>query len=238
MALIYLRKALQQLGVPFSMEDEEKFERYRRLLLEWNEKVNLTAVVDPIQFEIKHFVDSVLISNTPQMKESIHICDMGTGAGFPGIPLAILFPEKRFYLMDSLNKRIRILEQISGELDLVNISLYHGRAEELGRKEEHREKYDLCLSRAVADLSALSEYCLPLVKVGGWFAPYKTLDRNDELKKAERAIELLGGRLEGSTPFELEGIQLNHQILWIRKERNTLPKYPRKAGTPAKNPLK
>lgn len=238
MALIYLRKALDQLEVPFSRENEEKFEMFRRLVLEWNQKVNLTAITDPNQFELKHFVDSILISGEAPMKESSNICDVGTGAGFPGIPLAILFSEKNFCLIDSLQKRLRIVEEICKELNLNNVTLCHGRAEELGRQAKHREQYDLCVSRAVADLSILAEYCIPLVKVGGRFASYKTVDRSDELLRAEPAITLLGGRLEEATPFKLDGMELNHQIIWIKKEVKTLPKYPRKAGTPAKNPLK
>lgn len=238
MALVYLRKALEQIEVPLSVEEEEKFEAYRDLILEWNQKVNLTAITDPISFEIKHFVDSVLISGVDQMRKSTHICDMGTGAGFPGIPLAILHPEKKFCLMDSLNKRLRILDQVSSELGLTNVSFCHGRAEELGRQKEHREQYDLCVSRAVADLSVLAEYCLPLVKIGGWFASYKTLDRTEEITNAKRAIALLGGSLEWSNSIKIEGIEWNHQILWMQKKYKTLPKYPRKAGTPAKDPLK
>ncbi len=238
MALIQLERAMKTMGIPYEKGMLEQFEEYRREILSWNEKVNLTAITDWEEFEIKHFVDSILCGTSDWFLRAETIADIGTGAGFPGIPLAILFPKKQFYLMDSLRKRIRILEEICRKISLENVHLYHGRAEELANQKEHREKYDLCVSRAVADLAVLSEYCLPFVKVGGCFAAYKSTDGEEERKRAEKAIELLGGRSVGSTPFELEGIELKHQILWIEKVKKTLAKYPRKAGTPAKDPLK
>lgn len=238
MALKQLERALQAMEIQYDEKMLEQLEVYRKEILSWNEKVNLTAITDPEEFEVKHFVDSILCGSSRWFLNAETVVDIGTGAGFPGVPLAILFPSKKFYLMDSLRKRIRILEEVCQKISLENVHLYHGRAEELANQKEHREQYDLCVSRAVADLAVLSEYCLPFVKVGGCFAAYKSLDGEEELKRAEKAIEILGGRSAGATPFDLDGIELKHQILWIEKVRKTLTKYPRKAGTPAKDPLK
>ncbi|MDD3169700.1 MAG: 16S rRNA (guanine(527)-N(7))-methyltransferase RsmG, partial [Eubacteriales bacterium] len=183
-------------------------------------------------------VESVAICGTPQMNEADSIIDVGTGAGFPGIPLAILYPDKRFLLMDSLNKRIRIISEISQEIGLRNVSFRHGRAEELAQSAEFREQYDLCVSRAVANLAVLSEYCLPFVKVGGWFAAFKTGKIEEELRESQHAIVLLGGKLEENKSLYIKGYDLDHRILLIKKVKKTLAKYPRKAGTPAKEPLK
>ncbi|MDD2190897.1 MAG: 16S rRNA (guanine(527)-N(7))-methyltransferase RsmG, partial [Eubacteriales bacterium] len=190
------------------------------------------------EFEIKHFVDSIAICSLPQINKAKKIIDVGTGAGFPGIPLAILYPEKKFLLMDSLNKRLKIIDEISREIGLTNVTFYHARAEELAQKHEYREQFDLCVSRAVANLAVLSEYCLPFVKVDGWFAAYKSIVIEDELNTSQEAIKLLGGRLKGNHIINIEGYELNHQILLIKKINKTPSKYPRKAGTPAKEPLK
>ena len=239
----YLESLLTRFGLPCGKEILEQFEQYRKRILEWNESVNLTAVKDEDSFEIKHFADSLMICESPRMRRARRVIDVGTGAGFPGIPLAIVFPEIEFTLMDSLGKRMKIVEQTAAEIGLKNVEVIHARAEELGRNKEYREQYDLCVSRAVANLSVLSEYCLPLVKVGGWFAPYKTAAAEDEIREGTRAVEKLGGRLlEERIHFDLEEIgdggKLEHTILWIEKKTNTLAKYPRKAGTPAKDPLK
>ena len=233
-----LTDALTDMGVSYDDEMLRKFRKYMELILEWNEKVNLTAITDQEEFIKKHYVDSVAICAFSQMKEAKTVIDVGTGAGFPGVPLAILHPEKEFLLMDSLNKRIKIIDGISQEIGLKNVSFRHGRAEELAQNKEYREQFDLCVSRAVANLAVLSEYCLPFVKVGGWFAPYKTGAIDAELNESRRAISLLGGRLEGNEQLNIKGYDLDHRILLIRKVGKTLAKYPRKAGTPAKEPLK
>ena len=233
-----LAKALELLGVSYQKDTLEKFQRYMELVLEWNEKVNLTSITDAEGFEMKHFVDSVAICGFSQIQEARKVIDVGTGAGFPGIPLAILYPEKEFLLVDSLKKRIKIVDEISREIGLANVAFCHGRAEDLAQKEEYRERFDLCVSRAVANLAVLSEYCIPFVKVGGWFAAYKSGGIEEELKTSLHAIEQLGGHLEENHSIKIEGYELNHQILLIKKIKKTRSKYPRKAGTPAKEPLK
>lgn len=233
-----LTDALEDMGIGYDQEMLDKFQRYMELILEWNEKVNLTSITDREEFIKKHYVDSVAICGFPQMKEAQRIIDVGTGAGFPGVPLAILFPEKEFVLMDSLNKRLKIIQELTEAIGIRNIKLCHSRAEDLGRNKEYRERFDLCVSRAVANLAVLSEYCLPLVKVGGWFAPYKSGTVEEELRESLRAIELLGAQLEENSLLSIKGYDLDHRILFIRKVKKTLSKYPRKAGTPAKEPLK
>jgi 16S rRNA (guanine527-N7)-methyltransferase len=208
------------------------------LILEWNEKVNLTSITDEDEFIKKHYLDSIAICGFSQIEEAQTVIDVGTGAGFPGIPLAILHPDKKFLLMDSLNKRIKIISELSQEIGLRNVTFCHGRAEELAQNKEYREQFDLCVSRAVAHLAVLSEYCLPFVKVGGWFAPYKTGAIDEELNESRRAISMLGGRLEENQQLNIKGYDLDHRILFVKKVGKTLAKYPRKAGTPAKEPLK
>jgi 16S rRNA (guanine527-N7)-methyltransferase len=233
-----LADALEDMGVGYDQEMLEKFRRYMELILEWNEKVNLTSITDREEFIKKHYIDSVAICTFPQMREAKRIIDVGTGAGFPGVPLAILFPEKEFVLVDSLNKKLKIIQELAETIGIRNIKLCHSRAEDLGQNKEYREQFDLCLSRAVANLAVLSEYCIPLVKVGGWFAPYKSGTIEEERKESLRAIELLGARFEENGLLSIKGYDLNHRILLIRKVKKTLSKYPRKAGTPAKEPLK
>jgi 16S rRNA (guanine527-N7)-methyltransferase len=230
--------ALDDLGIKYNEEMIRKFQNYMERILEWNEKVNLTSITDRQEFIKKHYIDSVALCAFPQMQEAKSIIDVGTGAGFPGIPLAILYPEKKFLLMDSLNKRIRIIEELSKEIGIDNVEFRHGRAEELAREQAYRDHFDLCVSRAVANLAVLSEYCLPFVKPGGWFAPYKTGSIDDELKEGLRAIGILGGKLEDNKPLSIKGFDLDHRILFIKKMNKTPAKYPRKAGTPAKEPLK
>lgn len=239
-----LEAALKRMDLPCGPEVLEKFETYRRRVLEWNEAVNLTAIKDPVEFEVKHFIDSLVICEDGRMRNASRIMDVGTGAGFPGIPLAIVFPEKRFTLMDSLGKRMKIVRELSDEIGLNHVEILHARAEELARKKEYREQYDLCVSRAVANLAVLSEYCIPFVKPGGWFAPYKTSAAEAEIREAGKAVKLLGGELKDKTTFsdsreiKANGESLEHMIVWIEKKCQTVAKYPRKAGTPAKDPLK
>lgn len=233
-----LIEALEDMNLAYHEDMLRQFQKYMELILEWNDKVNLTSITQPEEFIKKHYIDSIAICSFPQMKEAQSIIDVGTGAGFPGIPLAILYPEKKFLLMDSLNKRVKIIEELSREIGLRNVTFHHDRAEELAQNKNYREQFDLCVSRAVANLAVLSEYCLPFVRVDGWFAAYKTVAAEVELKESLRAIELLGGRLEENKQLNIKGYDLDHRILLIKKVKKTLSKYPRKAGTPAKEPLK
>lgn len=233
-----LSEALTDMGLFHDDTMIRKFRRYMELILEWNEKINLTSIKDEEEFIKKHYVDSAAICSFTQMKAARSVIDVGTGAGFPGIPLAILNPDKKFLLMDSLNKRIKVIDEISREIGLENVTFRHGRAEEMAQSKEYREKFDLCVSRAVANLAVLSEYCLPFVRVGGWFAPYKTGTIDQELKESRRAIKILGGSLEENKQLNIKGYDLDHRILFIKKIDRTPAKYPRKVGMPAKEPLK
>ncbi len=239
----------------------DKFIKYREQVLAWNEKLNMTAITDEDEFEQKHFLDSVAIYNFEEMKSAEKIVDIGTGAGFPGVPLAILFPEKEFVLVDSLKKRLLAIDDMVAQIGIKNVCTIHTRAEDLGRNKEHREKYDLCVSRAVANLATLSEYCLPLVKAGGVFLAYKGEKAKDELSVSKEAIRRLGGKIKGDISEKKEeknakmekistkraGVEeigeineianFNHQIVRILKVEKTPKAYPRKAGVPAKSPL-
>jgi len=232
-----LMRAMKELNIKYDEGIIQQFETDRKLVLEWNKKVNLTAIREPEAFEIKHFVDSLLCCVYPAFQRGKRIIDIGTGAGFPGIPLAICFPQKEFVLVDSLNKRIKILNEIIEALGLSNVTAINGRAEDLARMEQHREQYDICLARAVANLTVLAEYCMPFVKVGGSFGAYKARNTEEEIHGSHRALQLLGGRLETKTTVPLDGVALEHEILWIIKTKPIPAKFPRKAGIPEKAPL-
>lgn len=233
-----LKAALTQLNIPADDTVIEKFQQYRIRLLEWNKMVNMTAVTDPTDFVKKHYVDSLLCVESEAFQKAKRVVDVGTGGGFPGVPLAIVAPEKEFVLMDSLLKRLKIVETLCREIGITNVRIVHGRAETLGRDREYREQFDLCVSRAVADTAILSEYCLPLVKSGGYFLAYKGSAIEEELERSTRAIFLLGGQVETIKAPQLDGFDLDHQLLFVKKKRPTPLKYPRKAGTPSKTPLK
>ena len=218
-------------------EQKLKLEKYMEGILSWNEKVNLTNITDPAEFRIKHNADSLMCVDFPEFQSAKNIIDVGTGGGFPGIPLAVYAPDKHFTLLDSLNKRLRIIDELAGGLDITNITLVHGRAEDVARNREHREKYDLCVSRAVSNLATLSEYCLPFIKVGGYLLAYKGPGADQEVKDAEKALKTLGGSLVDIRETTMEEYGLDHRILVIEKVRNTPKVYPRKAGTPLKEPL-
>ena len=235
-----LKSGLQQLGIPFTDPLLQSFEEYMKTVLFWNQKVNLTAITDPEEFVVKHFLDSLAICGDPAIEKADHILDMGTGGGFPGIPLALIYPDKRFLLVDSLKKRIAFLQEVTEHLGLSNVTAIQGRAEDLAKNPAYREKFDLCVSRAVAKLSVLSEYCLPFVKVGGVFAAYKTA--GEDLSLGEQAVEIMGGQIERTASFpsfsdDLTEFQLDHKIVFIQKSKQTPKKYPRKAGMPTKLPL-
>ena len=219
-------------------EQNSILEKYMEGILAWNEKVNLTNITDPAEFRIKHNADSLMCVDFPEFLEAETVIDVGTGGGFPGIPLAVYAPEKQFTLLDSLNKRLKIIDELAGELGIKNINLVHGRAEDAARAKEHREKYDLCVSRAVSNLATLSEYCLPFIKVGGYLLAYKGPGAEEEVKEAAKALKTLGGSLVDIRETSMEEYGLDHRILVIKKVRNTPKAYPRKAGTPLKEPLK
>jgi 16S rRNA (guanine527-N7)-methyltransferase len=232
-----LKSTMQRIGIEASQDQLDKFALYREMVLEWNKKVNLTAIVDPLDFEIKHLADSLTACQYHGFINAKSIIDVGSGAGFPGLPMAICYPHKQFVLIDSLRKRVNILVEIIDALQIKNTLALHGRAEDLARDSSHRERYDLCASRAVANLAVLSEYCIPFVRKGGYFAAYKTLNSLEELEAGKKAIRVLGGRYVDTTSFAVSSALSNHQIYWIEKIASTPKIYPRKAGIPSKNPI-
>lgn len=205
---------------------------YMEGILEWNEKVNLTAIKDEEEFVVRHYADSLAVLELDELRGAEEIIDIGTGGGFPGVPLAIMCPEKKFVLLDSLEKRLKIIEGLAGELGINNIETLHSRAEDAGRDPKYREHFDLCVSRAVADLSVLSEYCLPFVKPKGSFVAYKSKEISEEISGAEKAISILGGKIE-----RIEKTSTDQSLVLIAKLKNTPTKYPRKAGDPKRKPL-
>ena len=216
-------------------DNAKKFAKYMELLIEWNKKINLTAITDEEGILVKHFLDSISI--TSLIDEKSKIIDVGTGAGFPGLPLKIVNNDLNITLVDSLNKRINFLNEVKKELKLSNIEIIHARAEDIGIDAKYREKYDFVVSRAVAELRILVEYLLPLVKVGGRVIAMKGPNIEEEIKSAENAINVLGGRIEKIHNFKLGDTDNNRTIIVINKIKNTENKYPRKAGIPRKNPL-
>lgn len=225
---------LNEYGIDVTDNMLDQFNRYYELLIEWNEKMNLTGITDYEEVLMKHFLDSVSIIKAVDMKNINSLIDIGTGAGFPGIPIKIVFPHIKVTLLDSLQKRIGFLNTVIEELGLVNIDTIHGRAEDFA-KNVLREKYDLCVSRAVANLSTLSELCIPFVKVNGFFVSYKSDKSSEEIDNAKNAIKLLGGTILDTISFSID--DNGRTLVVIKKSNITSKKYPRKAGTPAKDPL-
>lgn len=232
-----LKKEASEFGIGLDENQLQRFALFYDRLSEKNKVMNLTAITEPGDVVIKHFLDSLSIVKSIDMKNISTIIDMGTGAGFPGIPLRIAFPEIDYTLIDSLNKRLCFIQDFIDECNLDHIRTVHGRAEDLARDRKYRERYDLCVSRAVANLSVLAEYCLPFVKKGGCFAAYKTEQVEKEAADAGHALKLLGGEIERTEHFTLGPEKLPRAIIVIRKVRETPGKYPRKAGTPQKEPL-
>lgn len=224
------------INIDFSVEQLEKFYRYMELLIEWNEKINLTAIIEPEEIILKHFIDSLTIYK--DLKKAKSFVDVGTGAGFPGIPIAILNNALKVTLVDSLNKRLIFLQEVIKELNLNNVELVHARAEEFGQNKKYREKFDIATSRAVANLATLSEYLIPLVKINGKCLCMKASDANEEISQAQKAIELLGGKITNVEEFNLPQSDIGRTIIIIDKIKMTPNKFPRKAGTPSKEPIK
>lgn len=231
-----LRTYLKKIDIELSKKQIEQFYTYMNLLLEWNEKINLTAITEPEEVILKHFVDSLTIS--AYIKKGSKLVDMGTGAGFPGIPLKILRDDIEITLVDSLNKRINFLNEVIKELELREISTVHARAEEFGQNKKYREKFDIATSRAVANLSTLSEYLVPLVKLEGKIICMKGSEVKEEVENAKNAIKILGGKIEKEESFNLPNSDMKRNLVIIKKIKNTPAKYPRKPGTPAKEPIK
>ncbi|TCL57273.1 16S rRNA m(7)G-527 methyltransferase [Kineothrix alysoides] len=249
---------LKEFGIQLSDLQKFQFMQYYELLVEWNSFMNLTAITDFDEVMKKHFIDSLsIVKAFDYMNENFDgksvfslndakckVIDIGTGAGFPGIPLKIAFPDIKVTLLDSLQKRVKFLDEVIGKLGLSGIDTLHGRAEDYAKPDKLnedktlREKYDLCVSRAVANLSTLSELCLPFVKKDGLFISYKSEKLTDELKEAGKAVSMLGGKIEGQVYFELPDSDINRNLLIIRKVKSTPAKFPRKAGLPAKEPIK
>lgn len=228
---------LNELGITLTDKQRQQFDKFYELLVEWNKVMNLTGITEYEEVNEKHFVDSLSIVKAIDMESVESVIDVGTGAGFPGIPLKIAFPHLKVVLLDSLNKRINFLNEVIAELGLTDIKTIHGRAEDYAKQTEYREKFDLCVSRAVANLSTLSEYCLPYVSVDGMFVPYKSGEIDEELENSKKAVKILGGKIENVVKFQLPGTEIGRSFVKIRKIANTNKKYPRKAGLPAKEPL-
>lgn len=232
-------KDLSALGITLSEKQIAQFMRYYELLIEWNSFMNLTGITEFEEVMKKHFVDSVsLIKAIDLSNQELSVIDIGTGAGFPGVPLKIAFPQLKVTLLDSLNKRIKFLDEVIAQLGLENIDTIHGRAEDFAKPDKLRETYDVCVSRAVANLATLSEFCLPFVKVGGCFVSYKSEKISDEAMEAKHAIFLLGGKVKEQVAFHLPESDIYRNLFVIEKMSATPKKYPRKAGLPAKEPLK
>ncbi len=226
---------IRKMNISLTEDQIEKFITYYEMLVEKNKVMNLTAITDFDEVFEKHFADSLSLAYAFDLNQEMSMIDLGTGAGFPGIPLKIVFPQLRMILADSLNKRILFLNEVIEKTGLNDVDTVHGRAEDLARKKEFRESFDLCVSRAVANLSTLTEYCLPFVKENGNFVSYKGADCDEEVEAAKSSVHLLGGRIKKVKKFEL-GTSRRAFVI-IEKKKPTPKKYPRKAGTPAKEPL-
>ena len=232
----YMSDKFEQVGFTFSDLQKRQFYTFYNMLIDKNKVMNLTGITEFTEVVEKHFLDSIYLNHVTDLDQPVKIIDLGTGAGFPGIPLKIAFPEIEITLVDSLNKRIHFIEEVIEELGLTSIYAVHARAEELARNLEYREKFDLCVSRAVANLSTLEEYCLPFVHIGGKFISYKSGEIEEEVQESKKACFLLGGKLKEVYKFDLE--ESKRSFVVVEKVKTTPKTYPRKAGTPSKMPLK
>lgn len=228
---------LKELGITLEQSQMDAFLQYYELLTEWNSFMNLTAITEFKEVCIKHFLDSLSLIKVMDCHQKLKVIDIGTGAGFPGIPLKIAFPELRITLLDSLGKRVKFLNEVIQKLDLKEIEAIHGRAEDYAKPTELRESFDICVSRAVANLATLSEYCLPYVKTGGHFISYKSEKIVEEKQQAQKAIAVLGGEIASQNEFMLPFSDIYRNLFVIKKIKKTPAKYPRKAGLPSKEPL-
>jgi 16S rRNA (guanine527-N7)-methyltransferase len=227
---------LKELGITLNDKQYQQFIDYYELLIERNSVMNLTAITELKEVVTKHFIDSLAIVKSIKLGNE-RLLDLGTGAGFPGIPLKIVYPELEIILLDSLSKRLVFLDDVIRQLGLEKIQTLHGRAEDYGRDSQYREQFDLCVSRAVAKLSSLSEYCLPYVKKGGYFISYKAGNIEEELISSKRAIKLLGAELQKVIDYQLPNTEMLRTLIVIKKNEQTPKNYPRSAGKPSKEPL-
>ena len=231
------KKDLSAMGVSLTEEQINQFLKYYELLVEWNGFMNLTAITEYDEVMKKHFVDSLSLIKTYDVSKKVSVIDVGTGAGFPGLALKIAYPNLQVTLLDSLNKRINFLNEVIAQLGLTGVDTVHGRAEDFAKPDKLRGKFDLCVSRAVANMATLSEYCLPFVKVGGEFISYKSEKITEEMNLANHAINLLGGKFDRSEEFHLPDSDIYRSLVVIKKVKDTPKKFPRKAGLPSKEPL-
>ncbi|MCR5736701.1 MAG: 16S rRNA (guanine(527)-N(7))-methyltransferase RsmG [Eubacterium sp.] len=228
---------LEELGISFSEKQINQFLLYYELLIEKNKVMNLTAITEFNEVIVKHFIDSLLVVKDFDLEKVETMIDVGTGAGFPGIPMKIMFPHMKIVLLDSLKKRLNFLDEVISELGLEDITTVHSRAEDIAKNKEYRERFDLCVSRAVANLSTLSEYCIPFVKKSGIFISYKSSTSDEEVKTAKKAISVLGGTIISKNTIELPCSDMERVFVNIEKVNETPKKFPRKAGLPSKEPI-
>lgn len=236
--IVLLKEGCHELGLQIEEKQCQQFMVYSNLLLEWNEKMNLTAITERNEIVLKHFIDSISLLKGIEKKEKISLIDVGTGAGFPGIPVKIMKPDWNVTLLDSLQKRIVFLNEVVTKLGLEQVECIHARAEDGGKNPKWREQYDYCVSRAVANLTVLCEYCLPFVKIGGYFVSLKGPDIEEELKGAEIAIKKLGGCVENILTIQIPHTNIRHSLIMIKKICQTPAQFPRKAGKVSKVPIK
>lgn len=232
-----LLESAQALGIALSEAQTDQFMQYLSLLLEWNEKMNLTAITDPVEVVQKHFIDCISVLPHLDLQGGETMIDVGTGAGFPGVPLKIANPALQVTLLDALQKRLTFLDTLTQSLDLSDVTLVHSRAEDGGQNPDLREQFDLCVSRAVANLAVLLEYCLPFVKVGGKLAALKGPDATQEIEQAQNALQIVGGKVTAVIPITIPHTDLQHQLVLVEKIAPTPQRYPRKAGKISKKPL-
>lgn len=230
-------KSLEKLNIHLNEKQMFQFMKYYEMLIETNKVMNLTAITEYDEVVDKHFIDSLSLIQAIDLNQPLKVIDVGTGAGFPGIPLKIAFPQLKIVLLDSLNKRINFLNRVIETLELTDVETIHGRAEDFGRNPQYREQFDLCVSRAVANLSTLSEYCVPFIQVGGHFIPYKSGKVQEELENSRRAVTLLGGHIADCLSYSLADTDMERTLVIIKKINPTKKAYPRKAGKPSKEPL-
>ncbi|MFL0250105.1 16S rRNA (guanine(527)-N(7))-methyltransferase RsmG [Clostridium neuense] len=233
-----IKMECENIGLQINEEKYSKFVKYKDLMKEWNEKVNLTAITDDREIIIKHFVDSIKAFEFKELNNSVKIIDVGTGAGLPGIPIKIINDSAEVLLLDSLQKRINFLNEVITQLNLNGIKTIHGRAEDLGADLNYREKFDIAISRAVANMAVLTEFCLPFVKKNGYFIALKGPAVQEELSEAKKAISLLGGKIEDVIQVNFKDSDLKHNLVIVKKIKPTPKQYPRKAGTVSKKPIK